>query len=387
MLLGHILSIVWRMRNKLVLRFVVGVWLLAIALFTYAEQQVDLYSSSTLVLNQSSQIRHQAAADALANVFVRISGNREIVKHDAIQQALAKAKSYLYEFEYSSTDEMLEIAGVKYTAIRLLTKFSARLVDGLLKSKQLPYWPTNRPDVLLWAAKADAKGGQQFIDNDAPVTNAFTRTAKERGVTLVKPIFDLEDRLALPISRLWASDVATISKASARYQTDAVLSGRFSPLDKGRWRGSFTLFYQAQETSFVAYGEDVQTIAMNIFEQVADYFSEIFTSVIDNQSSLETLVLTVNNVNDFAVYANLLSYVESFPMVQEINLMVVKANRIQLMLHYRGAQAVVFRTLALDKHLIQIESKTDTNFSIALDSTAVPQGTVANPLQFLWHVK
>ena len=368
------------------LRFSMGIWLSVATLLTFAQQPSDFYSSSILVPDQSSQVRNQAAEQSLAKVFVRVSGTRDIVNHPVIQQALIDAKSYLYEFEYSSTDETLIIDGVERDAVRLLMKFSASLVENLLKSNQLPYWPPNRPDILLWAASADGQGGQQFLNNNSQVTHAFVDTATERGVVLVKPVFDLEDGLALPVSRLWVLDEAAIYKASTRYQTDAILAGRLTPVGTDQWRASFTLFYQSQQQFFTASGENTETIAIDIMEQVADYFSTIFTAVIDDQSNLKKLMLAVNNVDDFATYANLLNYLENLPTVQFVSLMTVTANRIKVALHYKGNQTVILRTLALDGRLIEDKTRASNNSAISIDSVATAEAKEES-LQFVWQSK
>ena len=373
------------MKNKLLASITVGVSLLVTTFFTYADQQLDLYSSSVLVPDQSSQVRDQALANGLANVFVRISGNRNIVKYAAVQRAIANANAYLYEFEYASTEETVAADGAEQSAVRLLMRFSPSLVDGLLQNEQLPYWPANRPDILLWAAQADGRGSQQFIGNDSAAVNALTLTAKERGITLIKPVFDLEDRLALPVSRLWIEDAASITNASSRYKTDAVLAGRFSPLDKGRWMASFTLFYQSRQQSFVSRGADIDKVSKDIFDQAADYLSSFFTTTINNEGSLETMALTVNNVDNFAIYADVLSYLEGLSTVQKVSLMTVQANQMKLMLHYQGSQAVILRNLSLDKRLVSVGFKPDANTLIAGDITATPVGTVDDPLQFLWQ--
>ena len=367
------------------LRFSMGIWLSVVALLTSAQQPSDFYSSSMLVPDQSSQVRHQAAEKSLAKVFVRISGTPDIVNYPVIQQALINAKSYLYEFEYSSTDETLIIDDVERDAVRLLMKFSASLIEDLLKSNQLPYWPPNRPDILLWAARADGRGGQQFVSNDSQVTHAFVNTAIERGVTLVKPVFDLEDGLALPVSRLWILDETAIYKASDRYQTDAILAGRLTPVDTDQWRASFTLFYQSQQQFFTAYGENTETIAIEIMGQVANYFSAIFTAVIDDKSNLKKLMLIVNNVDDFAAYANLLNYLENLPTVQFVSLITATANRVKVVLNYKGNQSVILRTLALDERLIEDKMEVG-NVGVSTGSLATA-GIKGESLQFIWQSK
>lgn len=368
------------------LHIAVGIWLLVMALFAGARQPADLYTSRTLVLDQSSPVRERAAADALAEVFVRISGSREIVQSAAIRQALTNATTYLYEFEYSSTDETLKTTNGEQAAIRLSMKFSARRVDNLLKSEQLPYWPANRPDILLWAAHSDGAGGQQFIANDAAAVAAFTRTATERGIPLVKPVFDLEDRLALPVSRLWALDTTAINRASDRYRTDAVLAGRFILLEQGRWRGSFTLFYRSQATVFVAHDNNTAALAVQLIDQVADHFAAMFTSAVDGHSDADRLVLTVANVDSFAIYVQLLNYLEDLSMVQEVSLVEVAADKVTIALRYQGDRALVSRRFTLDRQLIDIDSQRVTGPAPG-ESVAIGRGTASHPLQFFWQPK
>lgn len=190
-----------------------------------AEKSVDIYNTSSLVINQSPEVRQKATAKGLNRVLIRLSGQQNISQSQSIQIALKQAPDYLDRFSYQSTQQTLTIAGAARPATLLLMQFNAAAVKRLLSEANLPLWSERRPDVLVWTATD--KRGKKYVDIESDMAKALNTSAADRGLPIVLPVLDLEDRRALPVARLWALDENQVRLASQRYATNAVLSGRF----------------------------------------------------------------------------------------------------------------------------------------------------------------
>lgn len=349
------------------------------SIFAAARQSVDLYNTSVLLLDQSAGVRRQAAIKGLSTVVVKASGRRDSLHNATIAQALKEAETYLYEFSYASSSRTLKVAGVDRKAVKLLMRFSPGPVEKLLRDAGVPLWQASRPDVVVWVAST--KGTQQrFISPSSLTGQAFKTSARRRGLPLVSPVLDLDDRRALSVSRLWAGDSESIIKASLRYQADAILAGRLRPADGRQWRGQFTLYYQGQEKLFSASGASSARVATAIVEQVSNYFASTF-SVATNTAgrSAQSTVLTVNNVDDFGVYAQLLRYLERLKMTRSVSLSSVDGNRLTLALEFDGSIDLLMKTLALDKRLRPVDVTQQWS------SVPLSAGSGQNPLQFEWR--
>ena len=89
------------------------------------------------------------------------------------------------------------------------------------------------------------------------------------------PLFDIEDRMTLPVSALWGGFPEPIQRASRRYAADAVLAGRVYRGETGLWKARWTLFGDLTR-EFRTSGESfAETVAEGMHE-VADRFAARF---------------------------------------------------------------------------------------------------------------
>lgn len=317
---------------------------------SYANKTVDLFVAKALVINQSQEVRRQAAVNSLATVLVRLSGSVEVLDDKSVQQAIKNATNYLYEFRYQSTDQTITILGAEKPATELVMRFSRSPLENLLKEAKLPIWSANRPDVLLWAATND--GEKVFVGKGSVEGEAFLSVANERGLPFVTPILDLEDRATLPVSNLWAMDEESIRLASKRYQTDAILAGRFRPESNG-WSGSFMLLHHNEIKYFRASEDRPIELARTIVGQVADYFASIYAVSTAGLGEVQGALLQINNVSDFGRYAQVLQYLDALTLVESATLTQVDGPILQVRVILKSDLNRFLSTLELDKKLIR----------------------------------
>ena len=360
-------------------------WLLIMALWVapgYAEKNVDLYTAEALVINQTAAVRQQAAATAMTTVLVRMSGSREVLASPSVSEALERASSYLYQFSYQSTDQTITLAGAVQPATLLVMRFSSGPLEQLLRTAGLPLWSAIRPDVLLWASS----GSQQYVSIDLAVGKALKNGADTRGLPLSLPVLDLEDRSALPVSRLRAMDEGSIRVAARRYGTDAVLAGRFGE-DRNQWTGNFMLLHQGKTQYFTATGGSQNQAATDLINQVADYFANIYAVVPGEQTS-EPVLLQVNNIADFTHYAAVINYLKKLPLIESVTPATISETQLTVAVALNTDVDRLLQTLALDKKLIQVASQSTSAVTVSLNPlvTDEPLPAVARPpLEFIWQ--
>ena len=378
-----------------------ALWFVVIALgvlplFSFAEKSIDLYNASALVVNQTAGVRRQAAINALATVIVRVAGNKQVLQHPDVSNAVKNASQYLYEFSYRSTDKTITIAGAPQPATQLIMRFSQAPLEALLRNAQLPLWSSNRPDILLWTAIN--RGGKNYVSSESPMGEALKLAASNRGLPIVSPLLDLEDRSALSVSRLWALDEGSVRVASQRYQTDAVLAGRFIQGRK-QWTGSFILLHQGKTHYFTAVGNRQAAAATSIVDQVSDYFANIYAIVPSASSDLRSVLLQVNNVNNFAFYTAVLDYLEKSKLVDNVALTTVSAEKMLVRANLNTDLERFLKSLELDKKLQRVNQDDNvsnpplTELSVSLTQSptvevvdsAVEQSVVERPLEFVWQ--
>ncbi len=341
------------------------------------ERLVDLYSADTLVRTQSAVQRAAGAKRALAEALVRISGVEDAAERPAVRDALVRAEDFVYEYSYHSTDDTLDDpSGVPVPASRLAFKFSPSMVEGLLREAGLPFWPANRPALLVWMVSNTAAG--LSVESGEMIYGPLRQQARARGLPLITPLFDLEDYLALPAEQLWNLDETAIQEASERYRPDAVLVLRFSELSSGEWRADWQLLHTEGKISGDAQAAERPPLAGAALGAVADRFAQLY-AISPGESVAGQVALLVNGVEDFATYKAIEGYLQKLALVRRVELTRLTDNRLLLLVHTEVDIARLENALALDGRLLP-----DAASSLP-QNRYLPRGLAANPLRYQWR--
>ncbi len=355
-----------------------------ISLFSYGAKSVDIYSVQELVVNQSNEVRKEAAARGLKTVFVRLAGSKEVLQAPAVREAIAKASIYLSEFGYQQTNRSITIAGAPKPASLLVMRFAQAPLEKVLKNNRLPIWLSNRPDILVWGAFN--RGKKSYMGADSTMARSLKSAASERGLPITNPVLDLSDRSSLSASRLWALDEDSILDASKRYDTNAILAGRFSKSD-GQWNGNMLLLHLGKTNYFSASNKSQRAVARSIIDQVTDHLANIYAVAPNGLGNPRSAILQINNVEDFDYYASVIAYLESLPLVDGLNVVRVHEGRLVVKANLNSSIERLINTVKLDKKLRFVETQTPTINSGSFNSTADPlvKSSVDVIHEFVWQ--
>ena len=344
---------------------------------SFSAKNVDIYTVAALVVNQSDEVRREAAARALATVFVRLSGSQSVLGAAAVREAIVKAPIYISEFGYQQTDQVIIIAGAEQPANRLVMRFSQAPLEAILKNNQLPIWRSNRPDILVWGALNT--DGKNYMNADSSMALALKNSASVRGLPTTNPVLDLNDRSSLPVARLWALDEGAIRLASSRYETDAILAGRFA-INASQWTGNMLLLHRGQTNYFSATASSQNEMASLVIDQVTDYLASIYAVVPNFSGDRRSLTLQINNVGNFVYYAAIVAYLESLPLVESLDVERVDGSQLLVKANLNSSVERLMNALNLDKKLKLVET---TRFSNT-QAVVVTSGS-ENFHQFVWQ--
>jgi len=357
--------------------------LLSFAVSTYAEIVIDLYETRSLVTAQSAAARAVAAREGLSGVLVKISGRESVAEHPDVQAALSSAQNYVLQFSYESTDERIEnSAGQSMAATALFLKFSPQAIEGLLRKAGLPLWPANRPSVLLWLVADDVQLGRYTV-NELEVDEQVNKAAKRRGLPLVKPLFDLQDQIAVDPQGLWRMDQGMVKAASERYGADAILVGRYTEFSNGQWRADWTLTYKNNSVVFESDTATQDRMLASGLNQAADYFATQF-AIVSRENASRRVYVEVNDITQFSSYARVLEYFQALELIRRADLLSIEQGKLLFALDLEGEQSQLLDTIALGRVLQNQPGLSNTNVA---NSAHLALGREANPLQFRRYAK
>ncbi|NGX15540.1 DUF2066 domain-containing protein [Wenzhouxiangella sp. XN24] len=267
---------------------------------------------------------------ALAQVLVRVTGRRDVVDRPAVEPLLDDAAAYVQQFRQPGPG-------------RLWAAFDGVAVERELARLGLPVWGVERPGTLLWIA-VDAGGGERFVvasGDEVPAESAIRQqvldAAARRGIPVVFPLMDAEDRSRASFAEVWGGFEDSIRDASARYGVDAVLVGRLSAddLGYGRWT-----FYGADGVA--RWSGDVGAS----IDRLADRFAARFAVV--TTGAAREVRLAVSGVETIADYGRVSRFLGSLTAVERVGVERVEQDRIVYRIELRGGADALGEAVRLD---------------------------------------
>lgn len=329
---------------------------------TFAQQNAELafYKSEIPVRDQSASTRRKAAQQGLSNVIVRMSGSRQTLEAPAVKDAIKQVEPYILQSQYLRLDDPLLLEqGLTQKAAFL---FSPERVRELLLSNTLPYWPTTRPQTLVWLVEDTPDFGRQFVSSDIAqeFIGALNHSAHSAGISLVYPLLDIDDLSVLSPEQVWTIDRQGILAASEKYDADVVLAGRVSQTSQGMILSAVEVLHRGQSFAIDTAQADYPSTAQYMIESVAQWLSGIYAI---KQSKLvqEQVFISVSGVDQFGSYRHVLEYLRSLAFASKVN--VVKIGNADLLLGVMTDVSLekITTTLTLDRRIEAIEAQGASN--------------------------
>ena len=381
---------------------VLGLALLLASTVAQALPVTGLYSEQVAVANESDAERSRAFREALQAVILRVTGETQWLDHPAIIAAVENAQSYVEAIGYSSeivavpaeaaalpaqksetTDTTVSIetpaAEVEPTAATpepddtqlavsapatpstreqryIDVDFSSALIDELLTAANIPIWDSNRPSVLVWMALQDEAGNRSLMTSDIndDIIELIQEFADRRGLPVLFPVLDFEDRRSLNEDLVWTLNEEAIRKASNRYGADSILTGRLHFTASGELVGLWQFLFQNEADVFDGFSTDLREYLhgplARVTSQLASYFA-----IVPESATTEMVQLRIDGVGSLQEYSSLLSYVSGLGLVESVSPAQLDGERLELRLGLVGDAQQLFELIALDRDLLPIE--------------------------------
>jgi uncharacterized protein len=282
----------------------------------FAAAVPDLYETAQPV----GASREAAFTEALKAVVIRVSGRRDAPEQ--LGGRLAEPRKYVQRFGFTA-ENVLQVG------------FDSVSVDKMLSDAGLPIWGRERPATLVMLGVEEGDGATRWLSAQASSgeRHALERAAYERGLPLVWPAMDAQDRAQAEAST--TSDA--LLQTAERYGANAVLLGR---MRGGSVRWTLLSADGASET--------VGAVTEGV-HLAADAFARIFAA---SGSALNAVVVEVSGVGNLNAYAATLNYLESLTLVRSVAVQQVARDALRLRLAVRGDAETLRRAIALDNRLL-----------------------------------
>ncbi|MGA7800178.1 MAG: DUF2066 domain-containing protein, partial [Gammaproteobacteria bacterium] len=228
-----------------------------------------LFQAEVPVSDQGVGERAGAVRDALTEVLVRLTGERDVAQQPVAADLLKDSDRFVQQYRYRR--EPPPDAGAQASALWLWVRFDARGIERAVRRAGLPLWGRERPLTLIWLAVQD--GDQRYLvasDADSDLRRTVEREARRRGVPVLFPLLDLEDQARVQFPDVWGGFVDMVTDASKRYHAPDVLIGRLAHNAGGGWSARWTMELDGDEINWVASDASVDTVLAAGVDGAAD---------------------------------------------------------------------------------------------------------------------
>jgi uncharacterized protein len=351
--------------------------LLAVTPVSRAELVNQLYQAVAPVVGQGAEARADGIRNAFARVLVKVSGDRGLLSNPDIDKLLRRASSYVQQYRYQALDLAPDAVDAGRPDRLLWVSFDERALNRVLRESGIPVWGATRPGVLVWLG--EERGAARSLvafEQQASLKAALVRVSNNRGLPLLLPLMDMEDRNALPVSDLWGGFESDIRRASARYLPDVILVGRLRDRG-GDWLGEWTLYLNDKVNRWQSQASSEQALAEEGLQQAADALALRFAPQQVSEGSA-SLRIRVHGLSRLADYVLVRDYLQSLAMIEQLDLLAATPDQIDFLARIQGGREVLERGIQLGAVLEPVPPQE----SMPVDAAAVPEALEGESLDY-----
>ncbi len=306
-----------------------------------AEVVRDLYSAEVPVKDQGSDALTTAAAIALAQVLVKVSGSEEVLREPSVADVLRTARREVLQYAYlpaASDDERM----------RVRMEFDSARVTDLVLAAGVPLWTANRPPVLVWLVLEDTAGLQFATLDAAPeVVAALRETFAERGLPLRLPLYDLRDTSAISPDAVWRLDAQALAAASERYGVEHIVGARLTSLSTGEWVGDWAYLEGTGRSDLRIQAASSRDYLRQGVAAVAASLAAQFAVVASDETGAGVQV-RVAGVEEYADLATIVTWLEGLEVVRRAAVTRISGDQLELRVHALADATELARLISLN---------------------------------------
>ena len=254
----------------------------------------EFFAEAVAVEDRSNGELARAAGDALTRVFVRVSGDEQILDEAAFNEAVQNAQSHVLLYSYQDDQD---------GGTRIFFEFDDAFVRSLFRDHSILYWEQRRPPLVIWLA-LDEPFSRRFAarSDDVELLAPSLERMELRGVEVRFPLLDLADSAALSVNAIWERDFDQVRRASARYGTEHALVGRWIDLSDGSKLVDWYYVGPKQSENLQLRATELSDIWDRGIDLAVDAMRDSLAVTLQQFEMSEAIAVSVKGVKSYADY-------------------------------------------------------------------------------------
>lgn len=334
---------------KTVLLYGVCLFLICLCKGASAIQVNSLYQGEVQVYSQSHEERRQKMPVALAQVFVKVSGDNQILANPRIKQQLNKASTLVKQFGYSATK-----AQIPYL---LKIHFDIDGVNQCLRDAGTPVWGQNRPLILGWIhdESAEISGDILALNTQNAIVTVMKQTMEQRGLPFVLPAMDEIDVNVVTPQLITDMNIPKLEAASKRYNPNSLLIGHITKkgeLLNTEWK--LTLGNDQWEWNIT--GKTPNDVMPALINNITKALSTRF-AIVTTSSIQKNITLKITGIHSQSDFAQLIRYLNHLTPVANVSISTIHGSDVLLNVSLRSTEESFLKVISLGQELSAVNAK------------------------------
>jgi hypothetical protein len=184
-------------------------------------------------------------------------------------------------------------------------------------------------------------------DDDNAITSDLKRTLKERGVSVILPLMDLQDQINIHFADVWAGFTDPIIEASQRYGVQRIVIARASRNSQGMMQVKWQSINNDKSEHWQSNGTNAFSLGLT---ELVNRTARSFTQDMDHHYS-QRYALQISNVKGYADYIRIKDYLLNLTTVSNVELDHLTRNSLEISILLSSNISTLNRTLAIDRVL------------------------------------
>lgn len=314
----------------------------------------DLYTVELPVADQTTTQRLQVFNQAMREVIVKVSGSEAALANPGLERPLSNSSRYVQQFRYIAKKEA-SAENFETSQLFLRTAFNQELLEKLLRENNVPVWGKERPSTLLLISY-DVNKNVSLVSGDTTpdVIEELDAVASRKGIPVLFPLLDLEDRVILGVQDVVQLNEESIQSLAGRYAPDAILVGQIVGRVSKGWQASWQLRFGNRSLNWTYRGQSPADIMNQAVGQLASTLAtEYALQTYTNMS--EDILLRVEAVKGLVDYQRVLDYLQSLDAVKAVRLVLIDQDYVTYRVTLRNTVQDLQQLISLGYTLEQLE--------------------------------
>ncbi len=326
-------------------------FILLFAQVTLADNMETLYEVSVKVSDNKTE--NELINEGFSYVLIKVSGDSEVLTSPAYSSLVAQARSALSQFRY---DDISASSDPSVKEKWFWVRFNPKIINNLLNIANIPIWGSVRPNILIWLSQKI--NGEYYLhdQHEAPdIYKTLNNQANQRGISLIYPFLDLQDRSNMSIEDIWNHSNNAILLASKRYQAQAILTSRIFQDSAGTWVSQWSLLMLGETQNWKIRDNSLLRAVASGIDELADKLADQLAQTND-ESRQSGLFIQISNINDFNDFQHLDDYFRSLATVKSLSLIKLEHDKIIYKINHLGKVKSLIQEIEMGDLLSPIEA-------------------------------